>query len=591
MIFSLRRKFLVLVLLPTALIVVGAGVAGWTYARKFLLDQWAELIHLRLEKAANQIAVGMEEKLGLIRLIVRAEDYPNHELLQTFLIQQLVKMSGVRLVEVDPTTRDDIDIHAQRAVEGGYTLDLFEKDSPCHALMRPNVTDRSLEIVTMINARKGLKRVTVIIDLGSFLVPLGQIGLSEGSTAFLITKRGQVLAQTDGSMVERKKVGDTGDELEAQVLQEIREESFGTVLGKGRPPERVAGYCKIPSTNWYLLLISQGSVLLAPVHVFRNFYVAGAMTSLAVTLLLIGVTTRSVSRSIAEICAATEKVQTGDYSLRLPYKMRDEIGLLRARFNQMVEGLKRREVIEQTFGRYMDKSVAEKLINEAEALRLGGEKRTVTIMMSDLRNFTSISEKLQPEEVIKMLNRYFGRMISIIERHKGIIVDFYGDSILVFFDGAETEVSARALDAVQCALEMQQDMKGFIDENLASGLPEASMGIGVNTGEVIVGNIGAESRAKYGIVGSNVNLTDRIQSTASGGKVVISERTFEAIGQRQRTFLEFKACLKGVETEKKLYEIESLKEELEDEGIMVIDRNYYQRSVSPGTQHRTGGSN
>ena len=179
-------------------------------------------------------------------------------------------------------------------------------------------------------------------------------------------------------------------------------------------------------------------------------------------------------------------------------------------------------------------------------------------MMSDLRNFTAISEKLQPEEVIKMLNRYFARMIAVIECYRGIIVDFYGDSILVFFNGMESDIALNAFGAVKCALEMQQELEGFVKENVAQGLPVVTMGIGIHTGEVIVGNIGTETRAKYGIVGSDVNLTDRIQSTAAGGQVVISEKTYEAIADKVKISQQFTVCLKGLEENHTLYEVDSV---------------------------------
>jgi len=207
--------------------------------------------------------------------------------------------------------------------------------------------------------------------------------------------------------------------------------------------------------------------------------------------------------------------------------------------------------------------VAEELMRNTEALRLGGEKRTVTIMMSDIRNFTGIAEKLQPEEVIKVMNTYFAVMILIIEKYRGIIVDFYGDSVLVFFNGVESDVPGRAFDAVTCALEMQTALLKLVREKSAQGFPPLTMGIGIHTGEVIVGNIGTESRAKYGIVGSNVNLTDRIQATAGAGKVVISEPTYDIICGSLKVSQEFKVCLKGVEEDKNLFEIEAIDQDCE----------------------------
>jgi class 3 adenylate cyclase len=167
-----------------------------------------------------------------------------------------------------------------------------------------------------------------------------------------------------------------------------------------------------------------------------------------------------------------------------------------------------------------------------------------------------ISEKLQPEEVIKMLNS-IARMIAVIECYRGIIVDFT-DSILVFFNGMESDIALNAVGAVKCALEMQQELEGFVKENVAQGLPVVTMGIGIHTGEVIVGNIGTETRAKYGIVGSNVNLTDRIQSTAAGGQVVISEKTYEVVADKIKISQQFTVCLKGVEENRTLYEVGSV---------------------------------
>ncbi len=330
------------------------------------------------------------------------------------------------------------------------------------------------------------------------------------------------------------------------------------MFGKGHPPDFVAGFYKIPSVNWYIVLYSKGSEVLRPIIEFRFYYAIAGMVVLLVILGLIRETTRSVGSSIADISATAAKISTGDYSGKLPEDRSDEIGELKRNFNFMMEGLERRDLIEQTFGRYVDKKIAEELMNRPEALRLGGETRTVTIMMSDLRDFTAKTEKLQPEQVIKMLNRYFSRMIAIIERYRGIIVDFYGDSILVFFNGTGTDLETRAMAAINCALEMQREMQGFQRENASRGLPELSMGIGIHTGEVIVGNIGTESRAKYGVVGAPVNLTDRIQAVAGYGRVVISEATYNTIAACVNVSDEFLVCLKGVEEDQKLYEVESV---------------------------------
>ena len=561
-------------LLPVTIIVGSAGFAGFFYTRSYLLEQWSLSTQFKLEDAAHKISMKLDEKLQLINLISKAEDVPEGGLTQAFLIQQLTEKDGVRFVEIDlpgastdPSVQSGIDPndYAAGVVDGLYTMELCGDLGFCAPIMDPGALDRSLRIVKVLGDTDSetAKRLIVRISFDSFLEPIRQMSLWEGSTPLLVTSTGQFLAADDKAFLDRKRLGDNGDDLEIKVLNEIRSKAFGNVFGKGHPPDVVIGFYKIPAINWYIILISKGSSIMEPIIRFRFYYAIAGLAALVMVLLFIRLTTRSVGRSIAEISRAAARVSNADYTQKLSEERSDEIGELNRSFNKMMEGLKERDLIEKTFGRYVDKTVAEELMSRPEALRLGGEKRTVTIMMSDLRNFTPMSEKLQPEVVIKMLNRYFGRMIAVIERYKGIIVDFFGDSILVFFNGAEADVSTRALDAVKCALEMQSELSGFVRENLSKGLPVVTMGIGVHTGEVVVGNIGTETRAKYGIVGSAVNLTDRIQSTAAAGKVVVSQQTYETISDQLHVSYEFKVCLKGVEDQKNLYEVEAVNTESE----------------------------
>jgi class 3 adenylate cyclase len=235
----------------------------------------------------------------------------------------------------------------------------------------------------------------------------------------------------------------------------------------------------------------------------------------------------------------------------------DEIGQLVYRFNIMVKGLKERDFIRNTFGRYVDQEIAGELMNRPEAAGLGGKKREVAVLMSDLRNFTPLSESLTPEETIRLLNRYFSHMIGIIQRHKGIIVDFFGDALLVFFDPLDESVKPTAKRAVHCAFEMQGKIADFNARNIEEGLPELHMGIGVNTGEVVVGNIGSDTRAKYGIVGAPVNITHRIQALAKTGEVVASEFAYQYVKDDVFVKKAFDARLKGVRESVKLYLIEN----------------------------------
>ena len=190
-------------------------------------------------------------------------------------------------------------------------------------------------------------------------------------------------------------------------------------------------------------------------------------------------------------------------------------------------------LLRKTFGRYMSTEVADSILDTADGMRLGGEKKVVTVMMTDLRGFTAMSEKLPPEEVVSILNRYLETMTEIITRYNGTIIEFLGDGILILF-GAPVTREDDPQRAVACALEMQLAMGGVNERNRPFGHPELKMGGGINTGTVVAGNIGSEKRSKYGVVGTTINLTARIESYTVGGQILISESTRRACGDSLR---------------------------------------------------------
>jgi adenylate cyclase len=187
--------------------------------------------------------------------------------------------------------------------------------------------------------------------------------------------------------------------------------------------------------------------------------------------------------------------------------------------------------IRQTFGRYLSDEIVSQLIESPQGWRLGGERRTVTMLLSDLRGFSAIAEQYPPEFVVNFLNQYLALMTEVITQYQGTIDEFMGDAILVLF-GAPTQRVDDAERAVACGLAMQLAMEHLVDRLdpvMAEAAKHLGMGIGIHTGEVVVGNIGSLKRAKYGIVGSNINLVSRIESRTVGGQVLISAATKQAV--------------------------------------------------------------
>jgi adenylate cyclase len=193
----------------------------------------------------------------------------------------------------------------------------------------------------------------------------------------------------------------------------------------------------------------------------------------------------------------------------------------------------RNAFIRSLFGRYLSDEVVTGLLASPEGPRLGGELRKVTLLMSDLRGFTPLTEGLAPEQVLRLLNSYLGSMADVILAHQGTIDEFVGDAILAIF-GAPLGRDDDARRAVLCAVEMQAAIQQLNRRNEAERLPRLEMGIAIHTGEVIVGNIGSERRTKYGVVGSAVNHAGRIESFTVGGQVLISEATLREVGEGLR---------------------------------------------------------
>jgi adenylate cyclase len=195
---------------------------------------------------------------------------------------------------------------------------------------------------------------------------------------------------------------------------------------------------------------------------------------------------------------------------------------------EKMESLRQRDFIRDTFGRYLSSEVVEELLDSPGGLRMSGEKREVTFLVSDLRGFTALTSRLSPHQVIEIMNRYFEHMVEIIACYRGTVNEFLGDGILAFF-GAPLYADDDPERAVACAVEMQNALVEVNAEQSRLNLPELAMGIGINTGEVVVGNIGSEKRASYGAVGTPINVAYRIESFTVGGQILISPTTYEKV--------------------------------------------------------------
>ncbi len=279
-----------------------------------------------------------------------------------------------------------------------------------------------------------------------------------------------------------------------------------------------------------------------PVDLF--WYAVRITLLVAIIILFVMVTFRKflnkkIILPLEEISASNRRLKESDSSETdvqvaddAPVEIREIVAtrkeMLANLFKVSEERLRLVNFIRDMFGRYLSKKVVDNILESPEEQKIGGRRKTVTILMSDIRGFTGLSETMDPEIMVQLLNRYLERMSKIILKYDGIIDEILGDSILAVFGVPEKNVTD-PVRAVACAVAMQNALDDLNDTFIREGHPPLEMGIGINTGSVVVGNIGSEVRMKYAVVGSTVNTAARIESNTVGGQILLGESTYDLV--------------------------------------------------------------
>ena len=268
-----------------------------------------------------------------------------------------------------------------------------------------------------------------------------------------------------------------------------------------------------------------------------------------------------ISGPVKKIVSAMLKVTEGDLNQYVEVKSKDEIGLIATTFNYMVEGLKEKERIRNTFNKFISEEIAREVLENEDALKLGGDYKEVTMLFADIRGFTTLSEKLEPHEVVHLLNEYLSEMTEIIIKNKGVIDKYVGDEIMAIF-GAPIKHENDPELAVKSGVEMLKRIDELNEKRKQEGKQEINMGIGINTGRVIAGNMGSEKRMDYTVIGDNVNVAERICGIA--GKegrhyLLITESTYKFVKDIVEAREIEPVKVKGREEPVKIYEVYSIK--------------------------------
>ncbi|MCP4159095.1 MAG: adenylate/guanylate cyclase domain-containing protein [Deltaproteobacteria bacterium] len=284
----------------------------------------------------------------------------------------------------------------------------------------------------------------------------------------------------------------------------------------------------------------------------------GITVSMIYIVFFVKWTNASISKPINEIVKRMKKTSKGDFDSYTTVRTKDEIGKLGEGFNKMVDGLREREKIKSLFGQYLTREISDEILNGH--VDLGGELYDATILFADIRNFTSISEKMNPREVVDFLNTYLSEMIDVIISNNGIIDKFMGDGILAVF-GVPVSSEDHADRCVNAALTMNKKLKELNRERTKTGDFPISIGIGVHSGPVIGGNLGNSNKLEYTVIGDTVNVASRIETLTKtyNSPFIISDSTYNKLSNELKKKVNMKAItdaeIRGKEKKLTLYSI------------------------------------
>jgi adenylate cyclase len=283
------------------------------------------------------------------------------------------------------------------------------------------------------------------------------------------------------------------------------------------------------------------------------------LTLIALLIGIIGsiLLVRFIIQPIKALATGAQQISNENFDVILPIKSRDELGELTFTFNRMARSLKEKQLMRYTFERYVTKEVADTILKNIEDIRLGGERREVTTLFVDIRGFTQITEKLSAEKIVHLLNEFFTLMVEVVFKYEGTVAKFMGDGLMAIY-GAPISHEDDALRAVKTAMEM----KDVLTEFNKNRKEPVHIGVGITSGEVVVGNIGSEKRMEYTAIGIRVNLAARLQAISEKGQILIDKDTYLKISNLVNAIRLEPIMIKGLEAPVEIYEASSLKEEM-----------------------------
>ncbi len=294
------------------------------------------------------------------------------------------------------------------------------------------------------------------------------------------------------------------------------------------------------------------------------------ISSATLIMILLGIivafiTGKWISRPIHTLMDASRAIGEGDYDYRINDRRNDEIGYLTEAFNNMASDLLEKSQVENAFSRFVAPTIAKQIMNNLDQVRLGGEHVEATVLFADIVGFTRLSENLPATKVADLLNEYFGYIATVSHLHHGTIDKYMGDCVMLVFGVPEYEPDHK-YNAVACALMIQALVEQLNHKRQQQGEFPVRFRIGINSGEMLAGNLGSSQRMQYTVVGDSVNLASRLHTAAEEGQIIITEALYSDNCIRQRIQANFHQLvrLRGIAKPVSTYIVERIIDSQQD---------------------------
>ena len=369
---------------------------------------------------------------------------------------------------------------------------------------------------------------------------------------FMVNGRGDVISHPDSTIVLSH-----GNFMNLPIVEEMLKSKLGNGLKRYADADGVqflGAFNKVGFGGLGIVATAREDVAYKAVFQIMRQNILIMIIVLNLAILIVYFFSKTISTPIIRLFTATKEIEQGNFLVDIVPSSGDEIGELTKSFVSMGRGLQEREKLKETFGKFVNKEIAEQVLKGE--VKLGGDRMTATIFFSDIRAFTAISEKLEPEEVVEFLNEYMTRMVNCVNATNGNVDKFIGDAIMAVW-GAPVSYGKDTENAINGALMMRLELMQFNKHRGGPKKPIIKIGCGINTGPVLAGQIGSEERMEYTVIGDTVNLASRIETLNKpfGTDILISDDTYRLVRGVYRVEAMQKIKVKGKVEPQQIYAV------------------------------------